>query len=97
MADKSLRPIPGTNDGDRPIQWSADGRVLYVRAPGRFPANVSRVDITTGRRELWKAFAPPDRAGLFNVDPILVTPDGRGYVYRYRFDLSDLYLVEGIK
>ena len=97
MADQSLRPIPGTNDGDRPIQWSADGRVLYVRAPGKFPANVFRVDITTGRRELWKTFAPADRAGLLNVDPILVTPDGRGYVYRYRFDLSDLYLVEGIK
>jgi hypothetical protein len=97
MADESLRPIPGTNDGDRPIQWSADGRVLYVRAPGMFPANVSRVDIATGHRELWKTFAPPDRAGLLNVDPILVTPDGRGYVYRYRFDLSDLYLVEGIK
>jgi Tol biopolymer transport system component len=97
IADESLRPFPGTSDGDRPIQWGADGRVLYVRAPGTFPANVFRVDITTGRRELWKTFAPPDRAGLLIVDPILVTPDGRGYVYRYRFDLSDLYLVEGIK
>ena len=107
-ADGSLRPIPGTAKGDRPIQWSADGHVVYVRAPGKvptsgkftsvdFPANVFRVDIATGRREFWKAFAPPDRAGLVYVDPILVTPDGRAYVYEYFFDLSELYLVDGIK
>jgi hypothetical protein len=34
--------------------------------------------------------------GVVWVDP-LVTPDGRGYVYTYQRQLTDLYLVEGLQ
>jgi hypothetical protein len=42
-----------------------------------------------------RAFAPPDRAGIVWVEP-LITPDGRGYVYTYHRQLTDLYLVDGL-
>jgi hypothetical protein len=38
-----------------------------------------------------------DAAGITDVGPILITPDGKSYVYEYGRTLSDPYLVEGIK
>jgi hypothetical protein len=54
------------------------------------------MDVASGRKERWMDLAPPDRAGVIWMDP-LVTPDGRAYVYTYHRLLSDLYLVLGLK
>jgi hypothetical protein len=40
---------------------------------------------------------PPDTSGVTDISSILITPDGKGYVYEYGRTLSDLYLVEGVK
>ena len=41
---------------------------------------------------------PSDVAGISNVLlPVLLTPDGRSYVYSYGRFLNDLYLVDGLK
>jgi Tol biopolymer transport system component len=90
------RRFSGMERDEWPVQWSADGRTVYVRREGHMPLPVLRVDVQTGRKELWKELAPPDRAGVVWVDP-LVTPDGGGYVYTYHRRLDDLYLVEGLK
>jgi hypothetical protein len=31
------------------------------------------------------------------INPVLLTPDAKAYVYSYRRILSDLYLVEGLR
>ena len=36
-------------------------------------------------------------AGVLAVNPVQLTPDGRGYVYGYRRVLSDLYVVAGVR
>lgn len=74
-----------------------DGRVLYVSRPEGLPAKIFRLDMATGERVLWKEIAPSDPAGVFGIDPILLTRDGKAYVYSYRRLLTDLYLVEGLK
>ena len=55
------------------------------------------VDIETGVRRFWKELTPPDPAGVLAISPILITPDGKSYVYSYRRQLDDLYLVENLK
>jgi hypothetical protein len=90
------RPLPGLGRDDWPIQWTADGRALYVRREGDLPMPVLRVDVATGRTETWKELMPADRAGIVWMAP-LVTADGRAYVYTYHRRLTDLYLVEGLK
>lgn len=40
---------------------------------------------------------PSDPAGVNNIGPIVLTPDGKSYVYGYHRTLTDLYLVEGLK
>ncbi len=61
------------------------------------PARVEICDVVTGVRRLWKEIVPPDPAGVLQVAPILITPDGSSYVYSYRRVLDDLFLVTGLK
>jgi hypothetical protein len=46
---------------------------------------------------LWKSFEPLDAAGIDNISRVLMSADGKAYVYGYIRTLSDLYLVEGLK
>ena len=91
-----LRPIPGVSEGDIPIQWSLDGRSLFVRAGQLHPARVFRLDLSSGRRELWREFAsagPPTES----IVSILLAGDGKSRVYSHQRIFSELYLVEGLR
>jgi Tol biopolymer transport system component len=90
-------PLPGLSFDETPAQWSADGRYLYVYRRRDVPAKVWKLEIATGKRELWKEVMPADGAGIATVAPVIPTPDGRAYVYSYFRTLSDLYVVEGLK
>jgi Tol biopolymer transport system component len=90
-------PLAGSEAGDRPVGWAADGRSVWVFRRGEIPARIVRLDRATGRRELWKSLRPADPAGVLSVTKAAVTPDGRSYAYSYRRVLSDLYLVEGLR
>jgi eukaryotic-like serine/threonine-protein kinase len=93
--------IRGLGEGDIPVQWSANGRSLYVRSPGDFVATLHRIDLVTGRREFWKELAPLDPAGVMGLQSeprgVLLTPDGEAFVYSYWNTLTELYLAEGLK
>ena len=97
VAGGEPRLIPGINQGEQPITWTADGRSLYIYQPGELPARVYRLDIQTGQRTLWKELMPSDPAGVENIGPIYMTPDAKTCVFGYHRMLADLYLVEGLK
>jgi hypothetical protein len=61
------------------------------------PARISRIEIETGKREVWKDLLPVDPAGVERISNVLVTADGKGYAYCYARLLSDLFIVEGLK
>jgi hypothetical protein len=90
------RPLPGPGPDDWPVKWSSDGTAVYLRREGELPMPVLRVDVASGRTEVWKRLMPADGAGVVWLDPLL-TADGRGYVYTYHRLLTDLYLVDGLK
>jgi len=91
------RPIPGMEPGEQPITWNTDGTSLYVYQPGEVPARVFRLEVSTGKRTLWRQLVPSDPAGVETIGPILLSPDAKTCVYGYHRTLSDLYLVEGLK
>ena len=97
LAGGDPRPIPGLEPGDVPIRWSVDERSLFVfRKTGPNPS-VYVIDLATGRNELWREITPLDPAGIVNVWNVHVGPDDRSYYYSYMRNLSDLYLVDGLK
>lgn len=95
------RPVPGiavSTDRDYPLQWSADGRSLFV---GASPDNqrdntIDLVDIASGARRTWKHIAADDPASFYSFNDTIVTRDGSAYVYSCRRFLTDLYLVDGL-
>ncbi|MGH9442491.1 MAG: TolB family protein, partial [Thermoanaerobaculia bacterium] len=93
----SSRPINGVADGEFPLRFSPDGRSLYTWKRGEIPARIARIDIESGRREIWKELLPVDPAGVERISNVLVSPDSRGYAYCYARLLSDLFVVEGLK
>ena len=97
VAGETARVIRGFPLGDEPIAWNRDGRALYTYRPGELPAKIYRFDLSSGQRTVWKELTPVDPAGIETIGPILITPDGKTYVYGYHRTLSDLYLVEGLK
>ena len=95
------RPIPGYVDGDVLLQWSADGRSLFIREAGNLVLRIHRLDLATGDRRFWKELVPPDPTVLTDIgsDPgqVRITADGRSYAYTYWTFEGELYLAEGLK
>jgi len=90
-------PISGLLPAEQPIGWTEDSKSLYIYRLGEVPAKVYCLDLATGRRTAWKELMPADPAGVATIGPILITPDGKTYVYGFHRTLADLYLVEGLK
>jgi eukaryotic-like serine/threonine-protein kinase len=101
VGDGSPRPVPSLLREDEPLEWSGDGKVLYVANRGaatpETAAEVYRVDVATGRRRIFKTLTPPDPAGVDWIERIVLTPDGGSYCYTYRQTLGTLYVAEGLK
>ena len=89
--------ISGLLPAEQPIGWTLDSKSLYIYRLGEVPAKVYRLDPATGQRTAWKELMPADPAGVATIGPILITPDGKTYVYGFHRTLADLYLVEGLK
>jgi hypothetical protein len=75
IAGGEPRPVPGLTDTDVLAQWSADGRSVLVYRRAEIPCRLERVDLVTGRRTLFKEFAPADRTGLLSMREMVVTDD----------------------
>ena len=90
------RPVPGIHPDESILSVSHDGRSVLVAVLGSYSADVMRVDLATGRRELFKKIGPSDPAGVVLEDAAF-TPDGKSYTYSCFNALSQLYLVEGLR
>jgi dipeptidyl aminopeptidase/acylaminoacyl peptidase len=89
------RPVPGIHPNESIFSVSPDGRSALVGLLLGDSMDVMRVDLSSGRRELFKKIGPFDPAGVFLVDAAL-TPDGKYYTYSCFNALSQLYLAEGL-
>ncbi len=91
-------PVPGIHPDESIASVSPDGRsVLVVSAVKQISLEVYRVDLTNGRRELFKKLGPSDPIGLTMYPTGLFTPDGKYYIYSYGRSLSELYAVDGLR
>ncbi len=80
------------------MQWSRDGRELFLGSLEGLPVKIWRLDLATGRRRLWKELRPADALGVSRLDNVCVSPDGGTYAYScLRILASDLYFMDGWK
>ena len=91
------RPLPGSRADEFPVRFTPDGRFLYVYERVAVPARVFRIEIETGRRDVWKEIGPSDTAGVFRIARVVMNPDGRFYAYSFGRELVTLILAEGLR
>ena len=83
--------------GELPSGWSSDGNFLYLSQTREKPMSISRLELASGHRQLWKQLAPPPDNSVMKSECVLISRDGQSYAYTYSHHLSDLYLVHGLK
>jgi Tol biopolymer transport system component len=92
LSDDSSRALPGIQPGEDTIGWSSDSKNVFVQATTATGINIFKLDVTSGRRELWQTITPKNAVGLRPmVIPSSITPDGRWMAYAYRTQLGQLY------
>ncbi len=93
----AVRAVSGVAPGEFPLRFSPDDKFLYLWKRGDVPARVTRLEVATGKRELWKDLLPVDPAGVERISNVLIAPNAKSYAYCYARLLSDLFVVEGLK
>jgi eukaryotic-like serine/threonine-protein kinase len=90
--------VAGGVRGDRPLARTDDGASIWVLNRGQVPAQIFRIDLTTGRRTYWRDAPYPDPA---SIEPpslrLYMSADGSKLVYGYQSHLSELYLATGLR
>lgn len=71
--------------------------ILLLATKPNATAQVFRVDVDSGHRELWKEITPPDPSGVQNIASVAFSADGKSYAYSISRMISDLYVVDGLK
>jgi eukaryotic-like serine/threonine-protein kinase len=108
ISDAKARSLSFLSSDDSPLEFTPDGRFLYVlrgspwadtqaRVYQTMEAQIDKVDVVTGARTAWKTIKPADTVGLEGINQVLVTPDGNAYCYGYLRTLSALFIIEGVK
>jgi hypothetical protein len=90
--------IPGVDRKYGVVGWTPDGTAVYVVANrlGEKTVKLSRVNITTGKMDFWKALGDGLPTGATAGGP-LFSADGNAYAYDYDQTLSEAYVVRGLK
>jgi hypothetical protein len=78
--------------GDQPVQWDQDGAHAFVVQKTEVEATIFRVDLNSGKREVWKQIRPADPSGILSLRSFFVTPSGSAYGYSAARALSSLYV-----
>ncbi|HET9793349.1 MAG TPA: protein kinase [Thermoanaerobaculia bacterium] len=91
------RLVPAAPEARCVLAWDPSGRSVYYQDATALPGRIRKLDVATGRNELFRSVEPADKAGVLAVAPIRMTPDGKTIAFSFRRSLSDLIRVDGLR
>jgi hypothetical protein len=97
---KQRTPLKGLEPDDVMVEADpSDDRHIFVFRPQETPGRIFRIEIETGKKELWKELMPADPVGVTRASAtVAISRDRRSYAYGYMRQIaSDLYVLEGVK
>jgi eukaryotic-like serine/threonine-protein kinase len=98
FGESTPKAIPGVSADDYLMAWSADPKYVYTQTPSSTGLRIDRLNLETGKRELWQELKVKDPVGLMPWNtPAAITPDGSRIVFTQRKQLSTLYRSESLK
>jgi Tol biopolymer transport system component len=99
LEGRDIRLIPGLDSTYLVIGWSPDTGSVYAfqTRASETVAKVLKVNIVTGKIEPWRTFGAEMAAGINNVGPPNFSAGNTAYAYTYGRELSEAYVVTGLK
>ncbi len=95
---ESFHAIPGLDSKYYVCGWSSDGASVYaVSTHGDKTAQVFKVNVTTGKMDYWKSFGTEAGTGVSESSGPLLSDDDNAYAYIYVRNLSEAYVIKGLK
>ena len=91
------RVIKGVQPADRLIQVTGDGKIAFAANVNALTATVYRINLETGQRQVVKTLVMKDPTGGFGITRVVTTPDGQYFAFNTLRQLSELYLLQGLK
>ena len=91
------RLVPAAPEARCVLAWDPSGRSVYYQDATALPGRIRKLDVATGKNEIFRSVEPADRAGVLAVGPIRMTPDGKTIAFSFRRSLSDLIRVDGLR
>ncbi|HKW96403.1 MAG TPA: protein kinase [Bryobacteraceae bacterium] len=98
ISDGRETAIGPAGPGVSVIRWSADGRYIFLERneAENHRAVILRMDVRSGRSEVWRELKTPEPGAVF-YSTVRLSADGQSYAYSFQRDLATLYLVKGVK
>ena len=96
----AMQPLGGLEWGDKPVQWTSDGRALWVARDARAPSmgwELFRLALSTKKLTHVSHVGPADTVGVQMMREGFITPDGNTYVFDLHQTLDELYVIEGLR
>jgi eukaryotic-like serine/threonine-protein kinase len=92
-----LAPFHGLRRTEAISGWYRDSRSIVVFDRNVIPAPVDALELRTGKRTPLLKLQPPDPVGISGVQGVMLAVDGSAYAYNVFRQLSELYLIEGLR
>jgi serine/threonine protein kinase len=96
ITDQKAEPIKGLEAGEEPIRWTRDSASIFV-SNSSLPAKVFKIELASGKRELFWEINPIDPAGVRAVRSVVISDDEQLIAYSYERRLSTLYTITGLQ
>ena len=93
----AAREIKGMQLPERLLQVTDDGKSALILNSNGLTATVYRLHLDTGDRQLIRTLEMHDPTGGFGITRVVATPDGQSFAFNTLRDLSELYLLQGLK
>jgi serine/threonine protein kinase len=96
--DSSLpaREVKGLQPQDQILQATGDGAAVLVVDTNGMTADIYRVRLDNGDRQLVRTLQMHDPTGGFGITRVVTTSDGKYFAYNTLRQLSELYLLQGL-
>lgn len=99
LKDGSIKPVPSIQPDEIPISWAEDKGHAFVESRDSLNMAVSiyKVDLSSGRRELWQLIKPSLTSFNMSVSTPAITPDGHWMVHAYRLNAGQQYISANLR
>jgi eukaryotic-like serine/threonine-protein kinase len=97
LQSHTSRPLAGAQPDEDVVNWTPDGRAIYLYHRNEIPIRIYRLDLATGKREIFRDLPTPDLAGIELDGQVALTSDGRSWALSYGRTLSELYVADGLR